>query len=222
MMQEYLVRVKGIVESLISTGETVSEGILIDYILGGLGSEYHCVFTTVKSRGKTSFEELTDILISVENILKRMNNDTQVIAMSPHTTPFRGYGRGRSNYYQPRPYYNQPSYPHQQNAPIYPHQQFRGSNPNYYQPRPYLNQPPYFSPEPYQQQNPYNYYQPPPQFQPSLARPISTAQLPPLISTPPSLDQSQSCQICDKKGHLAKQCPEISNFAAFTTTLAPV
>lgn len=145
MMQEYLVRVKGIVESLISTGETVSEGTLIDYILGGLGSEYHCVFTTVKSRGKTSFEELTDILISEENILKRMNNDTQVIAMTAHTTPFRGYGRGRSNYYQPRPYYNQPSYPHQQNAPIYPHQQFRGSNPNYYQPRPYLNQQPYFS-----------------------------------------------------------------------------
>lgn len=65
-MQDYLMRVKGLVESLSSVGETLTKNASVDYILGGLGSEYICVYTIVRSRKSTFFEELIDLMISEE------------------------------------------------------------------------------------------------------------------------------------------------------------
>lgn len=109
-----------------------------------------------------------------------------------------------------------------------PYQQTYQRPPQYYTPPPYSSQPPqyYALPQPYYPPPLVNYYphhyQPRQQYQyqsnnfskkrPNIQRP----QVPPIISTP-SIDQSQGCELCDKKGHLAKQCIDIGNFASYTS-----
>lgn len=77
IVQEYIVRVKVLVESLASTGKTLSDNCLRDYIMGGLSSDYRCLLITVRSREPTSFDELTDLLLGEELLVKRINEENQ-------------------------------------------------------------------------------------------------------------------------------------------------
>lgn len=49
--------------------------------------------------------------------------------------------------------------------------------------------------------------------------PQQKSQSSPIFKTPPSINQTQNCQICDKKGYLTKQCPNYNNFLALNTTV---
>lgn len=70
-------KVKGLAESLTSAGGEVTDLQLITYVLDGLNSNYHVVLTTIRSRPSTSFDEMTDLLISGENLMKKYQNETQ-------------------------------------------------------------------------------------------------------------------------------------------------
>lgn len=43
---------------------------------------------------------------------------------------------------------------------------------------------------------------------------VTIPQLAPILTTPGSIDQNYSCQICDKKRHLTKTCSQLHNFSA--------
>lgn len=127
-MEENIVRVKGLVESLASTEETLSDNCLKDYILGGLGSEYICLLTIVRNRPQAlSFDELSDLLLGEELLMKRIEEENQsqvTVAMEAQTRfrdrvmPYYNLNyRNQNNYYNPNynpnPNYNyQPNYIH--------------------------------------------------------------------------------------------------------------
>jgi len=50
----------------------------------------------------------------------------------------------------------------------------------------------------------------------TIPPPIVKNNQPPILSLPPSQDTSYGCQICDKRGHLARNCLERGNFAAYS------
>lgn len=83
---------KGLVESLASTGETLSDNYLRDYIMGGLSSQYKCLLTTVRSRGPITFVELTDLLLGEVLLVKRINeeNHSQVTVAMAAQSGYRG------------------------------------------------------------------------------------------------------------------------------------
>lgn len=127
-MEENIVRVKGLVESLASTEETLSDNCLKDYILGGLGSEYSYLLTIVRNRAQAlSFDELSDLLLGEELLMKRIEEENQskvTVAMEAQTRfrdrvmPYYNLNyRNQNNYYNPNynpnPNYNyQPNYIH--------------------------------------------------------------------------------------------------------------
>lgn len=127
-MEENIVRVKGLVESLTSTEETLSDNCLKDYILGGLGSEYSYLLTIVRNRAQAiSFDELSDLLLGEELLMKRIEEENQskvTVAMEAQTRfrdrvmPYYNLNyRNQNNYYNPNynpnPNYNyQPNYIH--------------------------------------------------------------------------------------------------------------
>lgn len=166
-----LVKIKGLVESLASTGEVISHDQQIYFILVGLGSEYHMLLTTTRSRSSTTFEELTD-LTSEENLMKRLNSENQVSVFAAN------YSKGANNYNSVRSkgqggYNNQGSYgsgsynyppPQQYNNGAYnsgPFNSYPGAF-NYPQPQVYSNSPRHFSQPQYYRFSPPNpaYYQP--------------------------------------------------------------
>lgn len=85
-------------ESLASIDEIVSHTQLMSFDLDGLRSDYHVVLATMRSRGSTTFEELTDLLINEENLLKIINSKNTMSAFAVGHQP-RGanfqLGRGR-------------------------------------------------------------------------------------------------------------------------------
>lgn len=84
-MQDYLVKVKGLVKSLVSTSEEVSWSQLISYVVDNLVAEYHVVPMVVRSRKNITFEELTYRLLSEEIMIKMMNSENIVSAfVAPH------------------------------------------------------------------------------------------------------------------------------------------
>lgn len=75
----------------LSIGESLTEIILVDYIFGGLGLDYRYVFTIVRCGTSISFDELTNLLLGEEQMLKRINNETKMALVA-----YKGnYGRGR-------------------------------------------------------------------------------------------------------------------------------
>lgn len=85
-MHDYLVKVKGLFESLCSTKEEVNQEQLMSYVVHG-----------PRSRSSITIEELTNILLSDKILLKRMNskNTANAFAASHHSRPNQtSRGRG--------------------------------------------------------------------------------------------------------------------------------
>lgn len=68
------------------------------YDLGGLGIEYHVIVTIVRSMGATTFEELTNLLISEENLLKTIQGNNHAFSFAINHEPKnqnQNFGRSR-------------------------------------------------------------------------------------------------------------------------------
>lgn len=79
------------------------------YVLDGLGFEYHTIVTTIMPRGPTTFEELTNLLISEENLLKRIKAEDKITGFAKSYQPRnnnngQNYGRGRGYNQQNNPF----------------------------------------------------------------------------------------------------------------------
>jgi len=67
-MIDYIMKVKGVVDSLAAIGEPVSEQDQVMNLLGGLGSDYNAVVTAINIRDdKISVEAIHSMLLAFEN-----------------------------------------------------------------------------------------------------------------------------------------------------------
>lgn len=107
----------------------MSSNCLRDYILRGLGFEYRCLLTTVRNGTQVpSFDELADMLLGEQLLVKRIEEDNQsqvTVAMAAHTS-YRGHNHNYKGY---NPNYR--GYNHRGNNPN--HNYNYNPNPNYHQ-----------------------------------------------------------------------------------------
>ncbi|KAL5794558.1 hypothetical protein ACOSP7_003152 [Xanthoceras sorbifolium] len=116
-MTDFVVKMKGIVDSLMAAGQTITELDLVSYVLGGLGQEFDPVIATEAQFLLMSFEArlvqfATDTTIELpatsSNVLHRIHKDELPSNFLRENQGFRrrfkGRGRGKSgmfNNYRP-------------------------------------------------------------------------------------------------------------------------
>jgi hypothetical protein len=67
-MIDYIMKVKGVANSLAAIGEPISEQDQVINLLGGLGSDYNAVVTAINIRDdKISVETIHSMLLAIEN-----------------------------------------------------------------------------------------------------------------------------------------------------------
>jgi len=82
-MIDYIMKVKGVVDSLAAIGEPVSEQDQVMNLLGGLGSDYNAVVTAINIRDdKISVEAIHSMLLAFENRLEQQSSVDQISAMA--------------------------------------------------------------------------------------------------------------------------------------------
>ncbi|KAG6763454.1 hypothetical protein POTOM_030871 [Populus tomentosa] len=84
-MIDYIMKVKGVADSLAAIGEPVSEQDQIMNLLGGLSSDYNAVVTAINIRDdKISVEAIHNMLLAFENQLEQQSLADQISAMAVH------------------------------------------------------------------------------------------------------------------------------------------
>ncbi|RVW90852.1 Retrovirus-related Pol polyprotein from transposon RE1 [Vitis vinifera] len=96
-MIDYIMKVKGVADSLAAIGESVSEQDQIMNLLGGLGSDYNAVVTAITIReDKISLEAVHSMLLAFEQRLEQQGSIEQLLVMSANyasSSNNRGGGR---------------------------------------------------------------------------------------------------------------------------------
>ncbi|KAL5759966.1 hypothetical protein ACOSQ2_018804 [Xanthoceras sorbifolium] len=76
---DIVVKMKGIVDSLIAAGQTISELDLVSYILGGLGQEFDTVIATITAKkGEITLQEAQFLLMTLEARLEQFATHTTI------------------------------------------------------------------------------------------------------------------------------------------------
>ena len=98
-IQDYILRMRGIADSLNSSGLVLSDDELLLYILGGLSSEYNSVVVNLTSRHESvSLQEAQYMLQSQELRIEQQNSVMNVESHSTNITLKQtGPNRGNSN-----------------------------------------------------------------------------------------------------------------------------
>ncbi|PON91412.1 Zinc finger, CCHC-type, partial [Trema orientale] len=108
-IDEYILKMRGLADSLLAAGQPISDEELILYILGGLGSDYEAVVVNLTSRQDSiSLQEVQFLLQNQEMRLEHLLSTTSVDLSSPsaHLTSANfkkngcpsQYPRGPTNY----------------------------------------------------------------------------------------------------------------------------
>ena len=96
-MIDYIMKVKWAADSLAAIGEPVSEQDQVMNLLGGLGSDYNLVVTTINIRDdKISIEAVHSMLLAFEHHLEQQISIEQISTISTNyasSSNNRGGGR---------------------------------------------------------------------------------------------------------------------------------
>jgi hypothetical protein len=96
-MIDYIMKVKGVADSLAAIGEPVSEQDQVMNLLGGLSSDYNAVVTAINIRDdKISVEAIHSMLLAFENRLEQQSSVDQISTMAAnYTSSSNNKGGGR-------------------------------------------------------------------------------------------------------------------------------
>ncbi|KAL5583603.1 hypothetical protein UlMin_016045 [Ulmus minor] len=82
-MIDYIMKIKGAADNLAAIGEPVSEQDQVIKLLGGLGSDYNAVVSTINIRDdKISLEAIHSMLLAFEHRLEQQSSIEQLSTMS--------------------------------------------------------------------------------------------------------------------------------------------
>ena len=93
-MIDYMMKLKGILDSLVAITGSMSEQVQIRNLLTGLGANYNDVVTAINSRyDRISLETVHDMLLSYEHKLEQQNVVESIITTNYESSPNIGGGR---------------------------------------------------------------------------------------------------------------------------------
>lgn len=100
-MEEYLLRIKAINDSLCASGDPISPSEQLNIILQGLPPEYDALVTCISSRFEPlSLEELEALLLAQESRLadqkQALENSAPIVNLAQHPSQ----GRGQNSYFR--------------------------------------------------------------------------------------------------------------------------
>ncbi|KMZ56190.1 hypothetical protein ZOSMA_98G00140 [Zostera marina] len=190
-MTDYIIQVKSLVDFLIASGTPVSEDVLIDHIIDGLGDEFNNFLHNLHfQRDSMTFQKVFGILLQKEHLLKRINKSSVVdvvegTALATSRGPRRNF-KGRK-YYQKGKNNNQRDYQGENNY---------GNN--HHRRRDY-----------HKNENISTY-------QGNGKGKSDSKDLNSKIQVPASINDNVICQLCNKPGHTARKCYQRANYAYVT------
>jgi gag-polypeptide of LTR copia-type len=181
---DYCQQIRSIADELAFIGSPVTDEDLVLHVLGGLGSDYNALVAAANAKDNLSFVELQAMLMSHESLLQTQmgnSNSNSLSSFSPNLTAYFNAPKSGQKNFHPRPYRS-------------------GNN---QRPRAFRPSGSPLLPTPTSAPRSYTHYsqKPSPTFVP---RPASVRPTIPDQTFNP--DRNVICQICDKRGHNAKNC----------------